>query len=66
MDDDEDDGCGEKELVNGELGNGRCPSIPPKLSLVGVAGAESSFAGVLIGRDDAILGGRGVVGVVAS
>lgn len=53
-------------MVNGELGSGRCPSIPTKLSRVGVAGAESSFDGVLIGRDGAILGGRGVVGVVAS
>lgn len=57
--------CDEKDLLNGSLGNGLCPSIPTKLGLVGVAGADSSL-GAVTDREGAILGARGVVGVVAS
>ena len=61
--------CTGKELLNGELGSGRCPLTPPKFSVVGVFGAdrvESSAGGRGVGREGLGIGARGVVGVVAS
>lgn len=48
----------------GEVGRGRWPVKPPKLSLVGVAIEGSSAMVVGCGCDRGIDGARGVVGVV--
>ena len=59
-------GDDEKELLKGDRGRGLCPSMPAKLSLVGVVSAEPSVDGTMWGRSDVVGSARGVVGVVAS
>ena len=58
-----------KELRKGDVGKGRWPLMPPKLSLVGVLGADS-VEGCIDeeggGCEGIGIGARGVVGVVTS
>jgi len=61
----------EKELRNGELGNGLWPLMPPKSRDVGVLGVDCAESSPGTGGAErrgvrGCIGARGVVGVVAS
>jgi len=53
-------------LLKGDLGKGRWPSTPAKLSLVGVVSADPSVDGTMWERSAVVGSARGVVGDVAS
>lgn len=53
-------------MLKGDLGKGRWPSTPPKLSLVGVVSADPSVDGTMRDRSEVVGSARGVVGDVAS
>ncbi len=56
-------------MLNGEVGKGRCPLMPPKSREVGVFGVDCAASSVGGGGAERIgvgMGARGVVGVVAS